>query len=147
MAPGRWNLAGEEAIYTSTEMGVPLLERLAHTSKNVIPSNLAMMKIKISGNWHTTGSKNIWLSDSRTGCSFHIVPTLHEAREQYLPLVSGLRLLQRRFALAIPSVIVPVWNVVLYPQGIGFWEHVSLESVEPFTFDPRLFPETALVEP
>jgi hypothetical protein len=60
MAPGRWNLAGEEAIYTSTEMGVPLLERLAHTSKNVIPSNLAMMKIKISGNWHTTGSKNIW---------------------------------------------------------------------------------------
>jgi hypothetical protein len=45
------------------------------------------------------------------------------------------------FAVAVPSVIVPVWNVVLFPQGRGFWDHVSLESVEPFEFDPRLFPD------
>lgn len=43
------------------------------------------------------------------------------------------------FAVAVPSVIVPVWNVVLYPHGTGFWEHVTLESVEPFELDPRLF--------
>lgn len=51
------------------------------------------------------------------------------------------------FAIAVPSVIVPAWNVVLYPQGAGFWDHVSLESVDPFEFDPRLFPEDASVEP
>jgi len=50
------------------------------------------------------------------------------------------------FAVAVPSVIVPAWNVVLYPKGIGFWDHVSLESLEPFEFDPRLFPENTPVE-
>jgi hypothetical protein len=50
------------------------------------------------------------------------------------------------FAVAIPSVIVPVWNVVLYPEGVGFWEHVSLISLEPFEFDPRLFPEETPIE-
>jgi hypothetical protein len=50
------------------------------------------------------------------------------------------------FAVAVPSVIVPVWNVVLYPQGIGFWDHVALESVDAYEFDPRLFPEGAVVE-
>lgn len=32
-APGRWNREGQEAIYTSTEVGVPVLERLVHTPK------------------------------------------------------------------------------------------------------------------
>ena len=50
-------------------------------------------------------------------------------------------------AVAVPSVIVPAWNVVLFPQGRGFWEHVSLESVESFAFDPRLFPENTATEP
>jgi hypothetical protein len=62
LAPGRWNRSGEEAIYTSTEIGVPLLERLAHSPKDQIPSNLAMMKILVKGNW----AKGNWASDART---------------------------------------------------------------------------------
>jgi hypothetical protein len=50
------------------------------------------------------------------------------------------------FAIAIPSVVVPVWNVVLYPTASGFRDHVLLESVEPFEFDPRLFPDDAVPE-
>lgn len=50
LAPGRWNREGEEAIYTSTEIAVPVLERLVHTPKDIIPSNLALMKIRVSGN-------------------------------------------------------------------------------------------------
>jgi hypothetical protein len=34
----------------------------------------------------------------------------------------------RPFAVAVLSVIVPVWNAVLFPQGIAFWEHVSLDT-------------------
>jgi hypothetical protein len=49
-------------------------------------------------------------------------------------------------AMAVPSVIVPVWNVVLYPDAPGFWERVSLASVEPVEFDPRLFPSDATAE-
>lgn len=90
-APGRWNRPGQEAIHTSTEVGVPVLERLVHTPKELIPSNLALMKIMVRGN-------------------------------------------------------CPVWNVVLYPQARGFWEHVFVEGVEPFEFDSRLFPESAIQE-
>jgi hypothetical protein len=50
------------------------------------------------------------------------------------------------FAVAVHSVIVPVRNVVLFPQGVGFWDHVALETVEPFEFDPRLFPDNTPIE-
>jgi len=49
-------------------------------------------------------------------------------------------------AVAVPSVIVPVWNVVLYPDAPGFWDRVSLSSVERVEFDPRLFSPDAITE-
>jgi RES domain-containing protein len=137
VAPGRWNRKGQEALYTATEVGVPLLERLAHTSKDLIPSNLAMMTIRIEGNWERLGNS---LSDYSTGANFLLCPSLREARKL------SLRRLVVPFALAVPSVIVPAWNVVLYPEAVGFWEHVKLVSVEPFEFDPRLFAEGAAIE-
>jgi len=55
-------------------------------------------------------------------------------------------LILKPLAIARPSVIVPVWNVVLFPAGGGFWDHVALETVEPFEFDPRLFPDNTPIE-
>jgi RES domain-containing protein len=143
-APGRWNLLGQEAIYTSTEVGVPVLERLVHTPKDLMPSNLALMKIQVSGEWEL--QKNALL-DPNTGGSLWFYRTLTEAIEDFNRsrsywFAGGVN----PFAVAVPSIIVPVWNVVLYPAGRGFWDHVSLESVEPFEFDPRLFPDDAAVE-
>jgi hypothetical protein len=43
-------------------------------------------------------------------------------------------------AFIVPSVIVPEYNVVLYPRSANFEpELVRIESVEPFQFDPRMF--------
>jgi hypothetical protein len=43
-------------------------------------------------------------------------------------------------ALVVPSVIVPEYNVILYPRLAHFEaEFVRMESVEPFEFDPRMF--------
>ena len=43
-------------------------------------------------------------------------------------------------ALVVPSVIVPEYNVVLYPRPENFEpELVHIESVEPFDFDIRMF--------
>jgi RES domain-containing protein len=143
-APGRWNRPGEEAIYTSTEMGVPVLERLAHTPKELIPSNLAMMKIRMSGDWEI--QKNAMIDPRTSGCLW-FYRDLATARSAFR---NGPRMFAagvNPIAVAAPSVIVPVWNVVLFPQGRGFWEHVSLENVERFAFDPRLFPENAAAEP
>jgi hypothetical protein len=48
--------------------------------------------------------------------------------------------IQDPVALIVPSVIVPEYNVVLYPRATNFEpELVRIESVEEFEFDPRLF--------
>jgi RES domain-containing protein len=133
--PGRWNQAGEEAIYTSRDVGVPILERLVHTPKDTIPSNLAMMTINVSGDWFRSGS----LVDRQTLASIEVCSSLAGARD-----VAGLH--PHAFAKAVPSVIAPAWNIVLYPRRWGFWKHVTIESVVPFEFDPRLFLEQALKE-
>ena len=142
-APGRWNRPGEEAIYTSTEMGVPVLERLVHTPKELIPSNLALMKIRVTGDWtvHEAG-----VGDLRPGGKMWFYRSLAEAKKHFESKDLITRQIFKPFAVAAPSAIVPVWNVVLYPQGAGFWDHVSLESIDAFEFDPRLFPESASVE-
>jgi RES domain-containing protein len=138
LAPGRWNSSGQEAIYTSTEIGVPVLEMLVHTPKDSIPSNLALMKIRVSGQW--TAHKDALFDAKTSGCLW-IYRSLAEARDDFRKSQHWFPGSVNPFAVAVPCVIVPVWNVVLFPQRKGFWEHVSLESVEPFQFDPRLFPE------
>jgi RES domain len=124
--PGRWNLPSQEAIYSSTEKSAAILESLAHIPKDLIPSNLALMKIRVSGKWevHSDG-----LIDPHTGGRIFILRTLAFAFSR-APQKFGIPL--NTFAAAVPSVIVPVWNVVLYPQVLGFWNHVTLETVEPF---------------
>ena len=127
--PGRWNVQGQEAIYTSVEQGVPVLEKLVHTTKQAIPKNLAMMAISLKK--HEMSS--LWEHPNRRANS------LRRAKQIY----SKNLVLDTAFAFAVPSVIVPVWNVVLYPGAPGFWDHVSIENIEPFDIDPRLFPESA----
>jgi uncharacterized protein YjbI with pentapeptide repeats len=39
-APGRGNIRGQEAIYTSREVGVPVLERLVHTPKDLLATTM-----------------------------------------------------------------------------------------------------------
>lgn len=141
--PGRWNRSGEEAIYTSTEVGIPVLEMLAHTPKDRIPSNLALMRIRISGQWET--QKNA-LIDPKTSACLWFYRSLAEAKKAFQSAPHFFAGGMNSFAVAVPSVIVPAWNVVLYPKGIGFWDHVSLESLETFQFDPRLFPEDSSEE-
>lgn len=142
-APGRWNRPGQEAIYTSTEMGVPVLERLVHTPKDLIPSNLALMKIRVSGDWKVNEGGS---SDLAPGGELWFYKSIAIAKERFEGRDLVARQIFKPFAMAVPSVIVPIWNVVLYPEGRGFWEHVSLGSVEPFEFDPRLFPDNAVPE-
>jgi len=146
MYPGRWNLPGEEAIYTSTEIGVCVLERLVHTPKNRMPADLALMTIKLAGDWSRRG-EGLAL-DQKTGSMWTIYTTLVQGQQEW-PVVHGVdeELAAAHVALAIPSVIVPAWNVVLYPRASGFWDHVSLGSVEPFDYDPRLFPDQTPVQP
>jgi len=148
--PGRWNRVGQEAIYTSVEMGVPVLERLVHTSKELIPSNLSMMTVYVREDWIKIGNA---LVDRASGGWMAFYRTLGEAKASFQDpagdfggLLRGTSGAEKPFAIAVPSVVVPRWNVVLYPAGLGFWRHVSLESIDTYEFDPRLFPEDTPLE-
>jgi RES domain-containing protein len=72
--PGRWNLPGQEAIYTSSEIGTCVLEILAHTPKSLIPSNLTTMQIRISGQWQLADvdTSSSFLFDDRTGAALYL---------------------------------------------------------------------------
>jgi len=131
--PGRWNAA---AIYTSTERGVCVLERLVHTPKDRIPRHLALMTIHLSFDWPS--SNDDLVIDRSTGMHHLSFKTLAEGTTWF----EGSNQLGRDIvAVAVPSVIVPVWNVVIYPRAKRFWDHVTLASVEPFDYDARLFPD------
>jgi len=132
---GRWNQVGQEAIYTSTEVSVPWLERLVHTPKNVIPANLALMEIHVDISDYSTEHAN----------PIAIFPSLRAANNNWLGTTDP-ESQWAPFAIAVPSVVVPVWNVVLYPMASKFWDRVTLFSVEPTEFDVRLFPSDAVVE-
>lgn len=81
-----------------------MLEMLAHTSKNRIPSNLALMKIRISGQWEA--QKNA-LIDPKTSACLWFYRSLAEAREAFdSPRMFAVGI--NPFAVAVPSVIVPV---------------------------------------
>jgi RES domain-containing protein len=145
--PGRWNRPGQEAIYTSTEVGVAILETLAHLRKDLIPSDLVIMTISVSGNW--VDVKN-GLVDPTTKGYFWRYETVAEAKHDFdspAPMFGGGL---NPFAIAVPSVIVPpvpLLNVVLYPRGIGFWNHVKLEDIKPFDLDSRLIFESTPNDP
>jgi hypothetical protein len=101
------------------------------------------MRIRISGAWET--SENAYIDPKTFGCLW-FYRTLAEARRAFqgTPQMFGGGI--NPFAVAVPSAIVPVWNVVLYPQGTGFWKHVRLDKLDTFQFDPRLFPEGTPIE-
>lgn len=132
VSPGRWNVEGQEALYTSVEISTPVLERLAHTPKDTIPKNIAMMHITLSGKWEPRGPALVDVTDD---AAIVIFTTLTEATKA-LPFEA---IPPTIFAVAVPSVIVPAWNVVLFPDRKSFWSHVSLKTLEPYEFDRRLF--------
>ncbi len=72
--------------------------------------------------------------------------TIYYTAAEALEAINSSDPINAPVAMAVPSVIVPAWNVVLYPQAKGFWRHVAVESINPFDYDPRLFPPDALPE-
>jgi RES domain-containing protein len=138
MNPGRWNLADQEAIYTCTNRSTTILERLVHTRKDLIPSDYSLMTIGLSGNWSRAGNG---LVDKQSKAAIRIYGSLLEARDPAAGILPTLSLGSRPFAVAVPSVVDAQWNIVLYPRTKRFDRHVTPLNVEPFEFDPRLFPE------
>jgi hypothetical protein len=113
--PGRWNVSGQEAIYTGLNSSTVQLEKLGHTPKHQIPSNLVLMKIYLSGAWelrdawvHREGYQpTMWMDDLSTGSSFMICRSLSAAKERGYGVMDALGWRQPQnypVAVAVPSV-------------------------------------------
>jgi RES domain-containing protein len=140
--PGRWNRLGQRAVYASLEQAACVLERLVHVrNKFVIPDNLVMLKFHLVGDWANDADR---LIDHGTGATVLLFRSLREAEERFGQLMETPD--GTVIAIAVPSVVVAVWNVVLYPEASAFSAHVSVEEIVPFEFDPRLFPAGAAPE-
>jgi hypothetical protein len=100
-----------------------------------------MMRIQLSGEWKDHGE---YLIDHRTEAAIEIFASLDLAELSFN--MKGNPKGSNLIAIAVPSVVVAVWNVVLYPQAATFFDHVSVEDEVPFEFDPRLFAEGAVLE-
>lgn len=141
--PGRWNRLGEQTIYTSVDPATPVLERLKHADKRFIPRNLSMMTIRLAGKW----VRRSWgLIDETTGGKVLILRTLREAGRVFTSIAHLPGSGAHPFAVALPSILAPAWNVVLYPSETAFWKHVTLVDVEPYVYESELFPDDAVDE-
>ena len=140
MSPGRWNLLGQEAIYTSANSSTTALERLVHTPKDQIPSDLALMRIQLHGEWRH--ASNELLVDENTKAKIAVFTSLVQAMEPSSGVFAKIQVDTELIGVAVPSVIDSHWNLVLYPRANQFDSHISLLDVVPYQFDPRLFPES-----
>ena len=133
MYPGRWNRQGQRVVYASLNLSTAVLETLAHTDKTEIPDNLVKMEIEINLPF-SSASTTEWqrfVSIRRSIAAAKTDPGIYS--------YSNLEI-----ARLIPSVIIPEFNVVLNPVSKAFQSLVKIVSIEPFKFDPRLFPESAI---
>jgi RES domain-containing protein len=103
MYPGRWNRKGQRAVYASTSKALALTESLAHLPSNAKPSGYSMLTIIVESNElvlrRTLAGARQWFQT--------VGQALQEDPEDPIGLIA-------------PSVIVPEYNVVLYPRRMNF---------------------------
>lgn len=126
-AGGRWNTAGNAAVYTSESLALCLTESLVH-----LPGNLPR-------GYH---SFKIFVPDDAIEV---LNPTsLIEGWQSNLVLTRSMGdqwLTERRsLALVIPSVVLPESSNVLLNPMHSRANDLRVLDQRPFTFDPRLRP-------
>jgi RES domain-containing protein len=127
-ADGRWHTRGARVVYFGGTAAIVVLERLAHTDPDLLPTDLRLACFE--------------LPDAISGVSVEEISTLPEnwMRDENTTRRIGGKWWRERSAplLLVPSVILPEEsNYVLNAQHP---EAKSLQLIRerPFTFDPRL---------
>ncbi len=125
--PGRWNLVGQEVIYTATSRSLALVEILVHLPRKLIPRDFILQTIEIP-------SDLPYLKVDVVDLPIHwqqIPPGT--ASQRY-----GSSLLGNHLMVMVPSAIVQEeWNLLINPQLPGN-SRIQLIREEPFPLDHRL---------
>jgi RES domain-containing protein len=120
---GRWNSPGRPVVYLAEHPALAALEVRVHLDLpfELLPNDFVLMRVLVPDGLIAE------LTDASVAVSETVV-----TGDTWL--VEG-----RSAALRVPSVLLPyAWNVLLNPRHADV-NRISIGSIEPFHFDPRLW--------
>jgi RES domain-containing protein len=130
LAGGRWNPPGTPVIYASASSSLAVLELLVHTDSDLLPDDLSIIDIRIPD------AARIEIVDPAT---------LPDDWREY-PAPESLQAIGARWSrsrrapvLSVPSAVNPLESNYLINPDHADAGRVTVASVRPFVFDPRLF--------
>ncbi len=115
--------------YASTSLALAAMELFVHIEPNLIPSDLVSISAELPVDepvqqWSIDTLPSNWWSDE--------LGPIRELGDQWIRSKQSL-------AVLVPSVpIRQEWNILINPLNPGIGK-LKLESVQPFTFDARMF--------
>ncbi|MCF8238033.1 MAG: RES family NAD+ phosphorylase [Saprospiraceae bacterium] len=126
--PGRWNLVGQEVIYTATSRSLALVEILVHLPRKLIPRDFILQTIRIPSNLSILNVRMDELPPQ-----WQQIPPGPESQR------FGSSLIADHLLVMMPSAIVPEErNLLINPLLPGF-PQIQLIREEPFPVDQRLY--------
>ncbi|MGC2406729.1 MAG: RES family NAD+ phosphorylase [Candidatus Cybelea sp.] len=128
IAGGRWNRRGTRVAYASWTRSLAILEILATIDRVDAPSDYVFVSATLEEAEidRLATLPATWRAPARSEASIEI-------GENFLTEVKHL-------ALAVPSAIVPgEYNYLINPRHPGFESLRVTETLEPFSFDSRIF--------
>jgi RES domain-containing protein len=124
---GRWHDKGHPIIYASSSVALAALEYAVQSS--VRPIDSVLMEIQVPG--------TCAMLEDRIGGD--LPGNWAFVEEQSRGLGTAWLTERKSLALSVPSVVIPFErNILLNPRHRMF-SSVSVKSVVPFFFDPRIF--------
>ena len=126
----RWTPRGRAAVFASATLSLAALERFVHTDPDLEPTDLVAVEIEIKASNRAES-----VADSSLPSNWRAYPA---------PVVLttiGERWLRgaRAVALSVPSVVVPSERNIIINPAHGDFDTVTVASIEPFSFDPRMW--------
>ena len=126
---GRWNSRGVPMIYASTSLALAVIELFVHLEPNLAPQDLVSIAAELPEGepglrWDSAVLPPVWWGDEPG--------PMHELGDAWIRDKQNL-------AVFVPSVPIRLeWNVLINPLHPRIGE-ARVQTVEPFTFDARMF--------
>ncbi|THH41775.1 RES family NAD+ phosphorylase [Neolewinella litorea] len=126
---GRWNPKGYAMLYTSENKSLAALEVLVHLSPGTVPDDLTIATLRLPDDELRSYEGEVLVS-----------PGSREPEHRFLAQ-AGKAWLDSRACLAwkVPSVLIPGEHNILINPLHPAANDISIEMLEPFTFDERFF--------
>lgn len=125
-ASNRWNVKGENMLYTASNRALAFAEVYVHLRLYRIPQDMMMVSLR--------------LPDGANLNTLTLEKDIRNYRLKETQLLGSEFINNNfQFALRVPSVVVPgEYNILINPSH-PLSEQILIEDIQPFKFDSRLY--------